>query len=1716
MRIKCPNSDIVLELPGDRTDMKFTCPACHKIHRVTVTITTPGEDRPPSNTRSMTRATAQMPKKYATGAFAPVVDIPIDANFVLIDDIGMSPQPGIDLGAAAPRPSTPPHMDQDLANRRTEIYERPPSERRHREPTPPPPASSSSEPLVTPPPPSEPIVTPPPVDPTASATAARTATKPPQPDNPEPSRPAGSEDASVKPAPADRITPDAQTATPGGTAGPDAPVDAESENAAADEPVFPGRAASEETAHDFHDEETLRRRDDAPPPPPPPPASVRNAYRDQPVPPRPKKRRSLAGTVVKLFILVALVAAGYLGYQQYQYSLARDRAATLLGWADDAWRKGEVKPAADAAREAGDILRDSGGLWTPGRVWNVVGSETGMFPASPPPHQGDLERVETYLGREEDLESFRRDIRVLDAAETAGVLRGRRPERSGETALAVAMERSAVESSLARLREAAATGTPEEATARAAAERRALAPALSSSTVRLYDDELAAFTTLQTNRLRDELRLEASRIATAGAGGDARSLNRYRDLRNRLARAKAADLPDSPVDLVGNADKAILRQLDELSSIVDDATRSAKTVLSRAEDGEEDLVEGFIRQARDATTPNQELSAAAVGLIEETRVVADELLATRMELFGRLQSEMRRGRDYAGTRLAWSMLRTAFDDSSIEVDPAGFRYDTRSARMAFSIGGMPAFMEMDENDYENTFRIGVAGYRFHGGWPLLFHKPLLWAADLAEQMAAAGVDSAVYPEWELLEGPEGPLALSGAPVTAALSSGSALANPVSSSGGRRVFYLGRLLPVRDLPQPVEALRMVDDFQQAAKRLEAAVMDDESISPQLRQALRPILAGTYEAPDPRDYFDSAFARRLIEADYLETYIDPMPEPIQTALQAYREALGKVEAGFDEFVVDLPDGLLYAVARPEADLSAGRQSDQDPETGETIPRLTWRLETRDETVFSSPLPARYIYAFMLSEHYPGRHQTRPVGVPRLATVRHATRGLIASYRDGDPSATGDAELWSAAISEDSSGRFDPTIGPPGWNYPLYVLQRDDQGDPVRLATLSGVVDSPDFSADRYPDPEERRRAEDEWLTSTAKTFSTPGELGLIFHQFFRYCSDSPLPELPNLIGSHYGYSDTHQTVYQSLERRWVGRLIGDCDDLAEFFQVLTRRQGKLSHVMQLPGHAAAGYVEKGEDDMYRFIVLQTGPVLQFADPDFNEVVETAYRSFDRGEGVSHMTLDAVPLLLRFADEETRTPFVLSARIYKDAEYADTMIEVQSYWHEHAYSSAIEVMEEMVRDDQEVGNIKELGSLYERVGFYDRSLEMRRREYEMVKDNDQQAALSCLMDIAQLHMQNKNRTEAIATLGEMETTMNRMIQNDDAPEFFKAMMFRSYWAMLLSRLGQPERAWNLVRYDVTMTKRQLNRIADPVLRTLVVMHERMCRNRDLPGASLDGDAERAYEEVRKELDEAFGRGYFRQDDSNTTIIGRYFLMGRYAVADAGRDRGLARLLEDGPYPTEQKDHTKRLRGLEDEDWRWFRISPQLYLASGMEMLDQDEYPELYDPARARPLLEDVGRAIQHGTGLGSDFAGSDDAIKAELALSFLNNDIDAFRRTMHTVKEKNYSSLYDDAANTFGFDCGFIPLADFPEWAKAYSEFFPGSQHYFKVVYRAIDKEHYDHALEMAEMTVRFFPDNELLRKELDFVRSVIPTLKARKASRQQNNRMPGNIEVIVPAA
>ncbi|MCC8179688.1 MAG: hypothetical protein LIP23_02070, partial [Planctomycetes bacterium] len=1001
---------------------------------------------------------------------------------------------------------------------------------------------------------------------------------------------------------------------------------------------------------------------------------------------------------------------------------------------------------------------------------------------------------------------------------------------------------------------------------------------------------------------------------------------------NRWDREKLIEAAQDNPDL---ADIAV--QIQALAGLVETAEYQAQTALAdpnSPREGYQFLVEAVLQHV----LPRAELAYHAADLIDLAQMAEKALVEQRIEVLTKLGNEVRRNRTRPGTRLAWALIRAASGSADTRVEPYSLRYTANNAEMKFIIAGVPVHAAMDAADHQSRVRASAYGFRFSAGWALLLQKPLGWMAEIASGLHEAGVDSTRYPSWEIMEGAGGLVAMSERNEDFS----------VAPDRPRLLYYQGKTYPLTELPRPHGFAQMEADFLAAAEQLHVAVMEEESVPRRIRQALLPILAGAYLPIDERDYFDAAFCRRLLEADYLGSFINPLPAGIADALERYRTTLGKLEAGYDRFAVTLDAGeRLVAIANPDHDPDGtGKSNDRDSETGESIPLYTWRLEQRHHTIFYSPMPARSVYALSLAEHYDGPHAVKPAGRPVKTEVWHAVDGLLVSYRQGEDSARGDAEKWNAALARDRRGGMDRSSGEPGWNFPPHVLVRDDQGDPLSLATLRGIVPSPDFTA--IADEDERRAAQDKWLDLAAETLATPGELGLIFHQFFRYCSDSPLPDLPNLIGSHYGLSDTHQTVYQSLDRRWVGRLIGDCDDLAEFFQELALRQGKLCHVMQVPRHAAAGYVEQLEDGHYRFIVLQTGPVLQFTSPSLYGAVEAAYMHFNDEGGRSRFTLAAVPLLLRFADEDTRTGFVLSARIYADREYAENMILVQEYWHRHVFSAAIKVMEKMVAEDPELGSIKELGSLYQRVGLYKESAAMRRNELEAASA-DPTARLSTLLDIVLLHVQEGDRRAIASALDEMENEL-RTIRDDHALQPSQALPFTLAWAGMAARYGSPTRAWEFIRPAVAAGKKSSSRLPEQILRTIASLYEgaRLEAEGKLDSAvqthtepDSAPDRETALDEMRRELDDAFARSFFRPDDSYPTIIRRYHMLGRYAVSRLGRDAGIAKLLENGPYPSAQKNHADRSNHIYEADWEWFRISSGLYLYYAEEMLNQTDHP-------------------------------------------------------------------------------------------------------------------------------------------------------------------------------
>ena len=553
MRIKCPNSDIVLELPGDRTDMKFTCPACHKVHRVTITISTPGEDPPPApsspNTRSVTRSQPQMPKKYATGAFAPVVDIPIDANFVLVD-AASGGQPGIDLGRAADSP--PPFADREFASRKTEIMpdRRPESERRSAPPPPPPfqaapePPMEAKRPASTPEPAPE-VKTEEAEESVGSRWDKAAAAPPPPPPPPPP--PVGGRD---------------------------------------------GDFDAEDVVGEYHEEpEEEGLGVEAP-------------------------RRGGGRGLLVVLLLAVLAAGGYLGWQQYLHNNARKNAEELLGWADTAWNRGEATAAADNARSAGEILAKAAVFNTPGNLWNRLAAWTGWFEPGPSGAAEAERRAKTYMERERTLGSFRDAIDPDSVRGMADLLRETAPAAASDPALLAAMESAVTSAALERLEAAADSAAPEAVRARAQEEADILTPVLSAAGREKYSNRISSFNDSQRRRLSDEIRSEAASVAAVSSAGDRETLDRYRALAFRMRNAAIPELPGTPVELGDGREREALRQLDTLSGLVEKAETYARTVLSRA-DGDEATVERLAEEARGASTPNPAIAETAARMVRQ-------------------------------------------------------------------------------------------------------------------------------------------------------------------------------------------------------------------------------------------------------------------------------------------------------------------------------------------------------------------------------------------------------------------------------------------------------------------------------------------------------------------------------------------------------------------------------------------------------------------------------------------------------------------------------------------------------------------------------------------------------------------------------------------------------------------------------------------------------------------------------------------------------------------------------------------------------------------------------------------------------------------------------------------------------------------------------------------------------------------------------------------
>jgi hypothetical protein len=417
------------------------------------------------------------------------------------------------------------------------------------------------------------------------------------------------------------------------------------------------------------------------------------------------------------------------------------------------------------------------------------------------------------------------------------------------------------------------------------------------------------------------------------------------------------------------------------------------------------------------------------------------------------------------------------------------------------------------------------------------------------------------------------------------------------------------------------------------------------------------------------------RQTLAAAQAELDGAPLSASTRGALQLL---LTRLERSDEEQAPDPPPSLLRRLLRngwlervlPDLEsapaLAAALRLVAEPSLAESYRGPDQQLDVLQDALgervlrLRSPELTRYARALPAPAYLDAPELTLVVDLPAGAGLADDAAWTAARVFRGDlelalarPDGTfvADPERWRAAVSVE---------GPPLEQFllaealPPHVFLVSALGDPRALITRHGVLQPP-----RGSDAAGLER----FLDAAARTLPDAAHLDLIGERLHAYTYDSPDSTRPELIGTAEISTDIHQTALDTLARATGGTLYGDCDDLSELYQAIATRQGRNAHMLGLPAHAAASWSEPRGGQWWTY-VLQTGPPVAFPGATAQGSVDAAYAAL---AGSGSTSGDQLEILLRFAGENTRESYFLSHRIFADASYARTMIELQQDWHD-----------------------------------------------------------------------------------------------------------------------------------------------------------------------------------------------------------------------------------------------------------------------------------------------------------------------------------------------------------------------------------------------------------------------------------------------------------------
>jgi tetratricopeptide (TPR) repeat protein len=644
------------------------------------------------------------------------------------------------------------------------------------------------------------------------------------------------------------------------------------------------------------------------------------------------------------------------------------------------------------------------------------------------------------------------------------------------------------------------------------------------------------------------------------------------------------------------------------------------------------------------------------------------------------------------------------------------------------------------------------------------------------------------------------------------------------------------------------------------------------------------------------------------------------------------------------------------------------------------------------------------------------------------------------------------------------------------PPHVRISSALGDVQRLITAYGEL---------VPERARTPEAREAWLRAAARALPDAAHLDLLGEFLFAYAHDSPEPRWPQLLGTPSRMGDIHQTAAQTLATETGGIYRGDCDDLSELYQEITRRQGRNAHLIGLPAHAALAWSEREADGAWRTYVLQTAPPLAVTGETLERSLEQTYRSFDAD---APLHADQLEVLLRFAGDNTRDTYFLSARIFSDPQYAERMIELQENWHGWTLGRGLRSAERMAAEPGAgVAEQLELGSLLEMAGELERAVDVLGRALEQSHGPAERTEIAIQQLEALFDSGHPDRALALA-----QRALDEWIPELEHRRNAFELTLRTRLADALLTRGR-DRAVGLDilgrRIAPVLARRShWYRSAEERYRIEQFMELAISALHDTAESPLEqGDAWRT---LARFVDQWLTGAAFLSLDASESVLKPYGLLGRYLEATQGAER-YRTLVRGAEPPAEARDPTaRRASGEARLDASWVGAAPHYWWRALLDLIAFDRTTLIRDEVLELAMRLRVARVRAEALGLDHpSFATY--VLQSEIATALAARDSSRLRAALRSARESGDWELAKAAAFWIEEIGRRMPVEQFTRVVQDTIAELRSRPLLLQIAWRTLRAGATEHAVAAIDAIALAAPDDAVLASERAYIRALSST-------------------------